>query len=310
MLARRQTGALPADLVGAQRRQPAPRHVHWRGSTSRPRRHRPRGRGGPVRARGGAGTARGGTATSSAADRRPARSAAAPPCPDPGPVRDVVVGERLGVVLVAELLVPAQGLGCAGSGEAVEIHGQEGDVEQDVADPQRHGEGQAVEDPGPVVQAEDVVGEQVAVAVADQAVADPLLRTARRGGRGTRGEELDPLHHRPGRVAPARRHHGQVVVPFLAPRHARRWRAPSGWGDPAEWNTAMRRATCPQAPVQLRRAGEGAETAVVRQAAHHDHRSTSSPCSTTSASPRYTSGARRRLSSSSVAAASSRSRCH
>ena len=28
---------------------------------------------------------------------------------------------------------------------------------------------------------------------------------------------------------------------------------------------------CPQAPVQLRRAGEGAETAVVRQAPHHDH---------------------------------------
>ena len=58
--------------------------------------------------------------------------------------------------------------------EPLEIHGQERHVVDHVDVAQPIVELDAVEDPGPVVEQEHVVGQQVAVTVADPAVVDPL----------------------------------------------------------------------------------------------------------------------------------------
>ena len=78
----------------------------------------------------------------------------------------------------------------------LEVHREEGDVAQHVAVPQPVVEGQAVEHPRAVGQAEDVVGEEVAVAVAHPALGDaPLQQGAPapqvRPGQGARA--LDAL---------------------------------------------------------------------------------------------------------------------
>ena len=72
----------------------------------------------------------------------------------------------------------------------LEVHGEERGVGQAVAEAKRVVELDAVEDAGPVVEAEDVVGEEVAVAVDGPAVGDPLL------------EELRPAVEVRGRRAP------------------------------------------------------------------------------------------------------------
>ena len=59
--------------------------------------------------------------------------------------------------------------------ETLEVHGEERRVGDDVADAQGVVELEAVEEPRPVGEAEDVVGQQIAVPVAAPAVGDPLL---------------------------------------------------------------------------------------------------------------------------------------
>ena len=58
--------------------------------------------------------------------------------------------------------------------EPFQVHGQEGDVVEAVDVAQAVVELQAVQRPGPVVEAEDVVGDQVAVAVDDAAAGAPV----------------------------------------------------------------------------------------------------------------------------------------
>ena len=55
--------------------------------------------------------------------------------------------------------------GQVGPSQVLEVHGEEGDVGEDVPEPEAVVELEAVEHPGPVVQAEDVVGEQIRVIV-------------------------------------------------------------------------------------------------------------------------------------------------
>ncbi len=83
-----------------------------------------------------------------------------------GTVGDVQVCQRGRVCLRGELTVRGQEggrqLGCT---ESFQVHRQEGDVAQDVADPQPPIELQAVEHARPVVEAENVAGQQVPVPV-------------------------------------------------------------------------------------------------------------------------------------------------
>ena len=63
--------------------------------------------------------------------------------------------------------------------EVLEIHREEGDVSQDITAAQGLVEVQAVEDPDPVVQHEDVVGEEIAVAITRPSRGDAFLEERR-----------------------------------------------------------------------------------------------------------------------------------
>ena len=63
--------------------------------------------------------------------------------------------------------------GQVGAAQVLQVHGQEGDVGERVAQTQAVVELQAVEDPRPVVEQEDVVGQQVSVPVDRAARRDP-----------------------------------------------------------------------------------------------------------------------------------------
>ena len=59
-------------------------------------------------------------------------------------------------------------------GQPVKIHGKEGDVGEDITDPEPFVERQAVKNSRAVVHAEDVVCEEVAVAIANKPCIDPI----------------------------------------------------------------------------------------------------------------------------------------
>ena len=60
------------------------------------------------------------------------------------------------------------------SAQTLQVHREERDVAEDVAIPQPIIEFEAIEEPRPAGEAEHVVGEQVAVTVADSMLGDPL----------------------------------------------------------------------------------------------------------------------------------------
>jgi len=99
--------------------------------------------------------------------------------PDPGAVGDVVVAQRhrrrvggeLGVV-VEQLLRGVRGP------QVFEVHGEERDVVEPVDEAEPIVEVEAVEHPRPVVEAEHVLGEQIAVPVHDPLAAAGEERTA------------------------------------------------------------------------------------------------------------------------------------
>ena len=95
---------------------------------------------------------------------------------DVGPVGHVVVSERGRMMLVGELAVPAQQFGgCTRSGQPMKIHREEADVGKHIADSQSVVESQAVENAWTVVEAEDVVGQQIAVSVPHEPPVDPAI---------------------------------------------------------------------------------------------------------------------------------------
>ena len=114
--------------------------------------------------------------------------------PHMGPVGDVVVGQRIGVRLTGELPVGGEEpVGGGGNPQALEVHGQEGDVGQDVAVAQAVVEFDAVEDARAVLEAEDVLRLQVAVAVAYATEGDPLIEQPVPPGQIAADELLHPF---------------------------------------------------------------------------------------------------------------------
>ena len=103
-----------------------------------------------------------------------------------------MVGQGGGPGVVRVLAVGGEEVvGEVGTPEAFEVHGQEGHVGEAVAQPQRGVELEAVEHPGPVREAEDVVGQQVAVAVAGPALGHPAREQRRSPDEVALGEAVD-----------------------------------------------------------------------------------------------------------------------
>ncbi len=78
--------------------------------------------------------------------------------------------------------------------ELFQVHGEEGGVVQTVDVPQTVVELQAVQDAGSVVEAEDVLGEQVAVAVDHAPLLDPRIEQPLAPGEVAAHEPLDLGH--------------------------------------------------------------------------------------------------------------------
>ena len=80
--------------------------------------------------------------------------------------------------------------------EPLQVHGQERGVVKPVQPAEPVIEVQAVQDPRPVIKAEDVVGEQVTVPVDDAAIPDPRIEQRRPPGQEPQGQPLRLLDDR------------------------------------------------------------------------------------------------------------------
>ena len=113
--------------------------------------------------------------------------------PDLSPVGDVVMGQRRRPGVGRVLRVRGEErAGQVRATEVVEVHGQEGDVGQRVAETEIVVELDAVQDAGPVVEAEDVVGQQVAMTVTRSAACDPRLEQRRPAVEVAVGQAMHP----------------------------------------------------------------------------------------------------------------------
>ena len=91
------------------------------------------------------------------------------------PIRDVEVGERLRPRLACTRCVAVEEAASeVGAAEPLEVHREERDVGEHVAVAQGVVELEAVEHARTVVEAEDVVGQEIAVPVADPSARDPV----------------------------------------------------------------------------------------------------------------------------------------
>ena len=121
---------------------------------------------------------------------RPGRGAGRRPWPGRTRGRRCSGGEEARGRVGGELDVGLEeALGELGRAEPLEVHGQEGDVVQHVDVAQPVVELEAVEHPGSVGEAEDVLGEEVPVPVDDRARGDPV------------GEQAAPAVEEPARPA-------------------------------------------------------------------------------------------------------------
>ena len=194
--------------------------------------------------------------------------------PDECPLCDEEVCQRARMVLVAELAVVAEELtGQVRVAPALQVHHQERGVGQDVAVPEVVGEGQAVEDAGAVVEAEDVVAEQVTVTVAYQPLSDPLLEEWRPSLDVSTSEGPDAVEH--GRdIGPKPPESVEVLGPPVQDG-VRRCHGPSplvgegGFRGMEGGDDASHVADgLPRLVASVEDVGE---TAVRRHALHHDH---------------------------------------
>ena len=127
--------------------------------------------------------------------------------PHQRPVGDVVVLERPWVGLGRVLPVPVEERQRQiEAAEALEVHGQEADVVQHVAPAEPIVELEPVEDAGTVVEAEDVLRQQVAVPIDDAAPGDALLEQPRSVRPDSDGRAL-----RSGRRSSRRADRGRTV---------------------------------------------------------------------------------------------------
>src|SRR5207342_2228779 len=96
--------------------------------------------------------------------------------PDVGAKDDVMLGERGWIGFGGELAVPRHELGTeVGGADSLEVHGEKAHVGEHVAVAELVVELDAVEDARTVIKAEDLVGEQVAVAVDHFGIGDPMV---------------------------------------------------------------------------------------------------------------------------------------
>ena len=110
------------------------------------------------------------------------------------------MGERCGVVLVAELLIPAHELlGRLPTGEPVDVHDEEADVGEHVDDAPAIVEREAVDDPWTVVEAEDVVGGEITVDVANEPAGQTGLEQCLAAGQVALGQSSRPARSLPRR---------------------------------------------------------------------------------------------------------------
>ncbi len=180
------------------------------------------------------------------------------------------------MVLTAELDVPLEEApALRGPAEPLEVHREERHVEQDVLEPVAVVELEAVEDPRPVGEAEDVLGQQVAVPVADHAGGDALVEEGLTAGEVPlreppdlrelpRGDELRDAADDRVEVVPPVAAHG------VARGHGRDVRTGDGGLDRrVQGRDAPGDGTQTVAHV-LAALEEGAQPALVRHAAHGD----------------------------------------
>jgi hypothetical protein len=93
------------------------------------------------------------------------------------PIRHEVMSQGARVMLAAELAIPANQVSCRRRpSESMEVHRKERNVRQNIADPKVRTKRKTVEDPWTVIEHIDVIGEQVAVAIADVPLSNPLVK--------------------------------------------------------------------------------------------------------------------------------------
>ena len=189
------------------------------------------------------------------------------------PVSDVVMGERGRMTFAGQLAVPVhQSPRRVRAGEPLDVHHEEGDVGEDVADAVVVVEGDAVEDAGTVVEHEDVVGGEIAVHVADEAALATVLE--HRSGLLQVGDrelahsvELASVEHGADRrldLVEARRPEARQ-----SGRRCHRERCRDGAERSVERGNGM--GDSPEVVVELGSAGQAREAAVGRETPHHEH---------------------------------------
>ena len=194
--------------------------------------------------------------------------------PHEGAVGDVVVAQRGGCGVAGELGVRVEeGRAEVGATEPFQVHRQERDVVEGVDVAQVVVEVEAVQDARAVMEAEHVVGDQIAVSVHD-----PSVRASSR-------EELAPSGHEPGRqpidlVDEAVGERRTLVAAELRdvgpPTPTQRRRAPStampGPRPARVWKAAISRARSHRCVLHRRaRQNQGRQPPVGRHATHHEH---------------------------------------
>ena len=113
------------------------------------------------------------------------------------PIGDVVMRQRRGPHVVAVLPVCVEEPACqVGVPEVLEVHREERDVGQSVTQTEAVVELDAVEDPRPIVQTEDVVSEQISMPIHRSAVVDPPREELRPAIEVPVGHPLDDLDAR------------------------------------------------------------------------------------------------------------------
>lgn len=132
--------------------------------------------------------------------------------PDLRPVGDVVMGQRVRPEVARNHSVSAQEMTRqVGPAQTLEIHGQKCHVGEDVAGTEPIVELEAIEHPGPVVEAEDVVGQEVPVAVTGPPLFHPMLEERPATGEEPRRERRDVVQHVGVKHISAEGLHGRAV---------------------------------------------------------------------------------------------------
>ncbi len=193
--------------------------------------------------------------------------------PDQRAVGDVPVLQGFGVALPGELPVGGQEpAGEVGPAEVLEVHGQEAGVVEHVTPAEPRVELDAVEDPRAVVEAEDVLREQVPMTVDDPALGHTVgeqrvsaVEIAQRLSADTVEQVAveDPPRERRGLLEVGGPEHGQVLD------RARKVDRRSACGAGMERGHAPRNG-CEEGLVEVGIGDHGGQPAIGRQPPHHD----------------------------------------